>query len=115
MYNFTDWLNNKRLKENMNDEENFVDKYKFNDQDADYADDHDKVKKDLFDVAIKKYPEETLDFFHTLAQRGDNEIVVMLRKIDKNHFLRLGKKPEHPEEKEEVKPPEADSGFGGDA
>lgn len=111
MNTFSDWLKKRHLIEDNNDLNNPVHNFNFNQADMDYADDHDKVEDELLKTVMRKYPEETMDFLLTIAQKGDNEIRALLNKIDKTS-VKLGKKPEHPSEKEEIVPPLADSGFG---
>ena len=111
MNTFLDWLNKRRINEDINNFEDPVNNFKFNQSDVDYAEDQDKVELELLKTVLRKYPEETLDFLTTIAQRGDNEVGALLRKIDKSG-PKLGQKPEHPSEKEQVVPSVADSGYG---
>jgi hypothetical protein len=108
---FSDWLKKRHLIEDNNDLNNPVRSFDFNRSDLDYADDQGKVEEELFKIVFRKYPEETIDFLTSISQRGDNEVRALLNKIDKK-AVRLGKKPEHPSDKEEVVPSSADSGYG---
>ena len=110
MKTFSDWLKNKRLLEDNSDVNDPINNFNFNRSDLDYADDQGEVETELFKIVFRKYPEETMDFLTTVAQRGDNEVQALLNKLDKRS-PRLGKKPEHPSEKQEVVPPMADQGF----
>lgn len=108
---FREWLKKKGLLEDLDS----VSDFKFNPSDKDFAEDQDRLENELFKTVMRKYPEEVMDFFNTLSQRGDNELNTLLRKLDKNRTPRLGKKPEHPGDRAEIKPPVADSGFSGDS
>jgi len=106
---FREWLKKKQLKEGGDPVANF----KFNSDNRDYAEDQDRIEVELFKTIMRKYPEETMDFFSTLSQRGDNEVNALLRKLDKGRTPRLGKEPKHPSDNDEVKIPMADAGFSG--
>ena len=110
MNTFSDWLKKRRLIEDNNDLNNPTQNFNFNRSDLDYADDHDKVEVELLKTVLAKYPEETIDFLTTIAQKGDNEVRSLLNKIDKSS-VKLGKKPAHPSDKEEIVPPLADAGY----
>lgn len=109
MNTFSDWLKKKRLFEGDIDLNNPTNNFNFNEPELDYADDQGKVEVDLFQTVYRKYPEETMHFLTTIAQKGDNEVGALLRKLD-HQGPKLGKKPEHPSDKPEVVPPLADTG-----
>ncbi len=111
MSQFKEWIKNRRLKEDLEDGQDPVSNFKFNADDHDYADDQDQTESELFKVVLRKYPEETMDFLHTIAQRGDEEISSLLRKLDKGQGPRLSKEPRHPSDDNEVVPFEADTGY----
>lgn len=110
---FADWLEKKRLRESLEDGDDPVSNFRFNNDDDDFSDDQDQVQAELFKTVLRKYPEETMDFLHTIAQRGDTEISALLNKIDKGRGPRLNKEPRHPSDYDEVMPPIADTGQGG--
>lgn len=107
MNTFSDWLKKRRLIEDNTDFKDPVSNFNFNEPELDYADDQGKVEVELFQTVMRKYPEETMDFLSSLAQKGDNEVGTLLRKLDREG-PKLGKKPEHPSDKQEVVPPLAD-------
>lgn len=94
----------------MDDGSNPVDKFRFNTGEEDYAEDYEKVQQELFKVVLSKYPNETLDFLNTIAQRGDEEITNLLRKMRKDKGMRLPREPQHPTDGDEVVPSMADRG-----
>lgn len=109
---FQDWLKKKGYKEGLADGGNPVEKFNFNmDNDHDFAEDQDRTEVELFKTIIRKYPEETMDFFQTMARRGDAEIANLLKKLDRNSIPKLSKKPQHSFNNDEVVPSSADSGY----
>ena len=108
---FIEWIKRKHIKEGFFDNRDPVANFKINSNHMDYADDQDRVEGDLFKTIMRKYPEETMDFFNTLSQRGDNEVNALLRKIDKGRTPRLGIEPKHPSDNDEIKIPLADAGY----
>lgn len=100
------------LKEGLGDEGGSpVDKFKFNKNDDDFAQDYEHIHEELFKLALGKYPQETIDFFNTLANRGDEEISTLLRKISKEKGSRLPKEPRHPSDVDAFVLPAADSAY----
>lgn len=100
--------------ENMGGGDSPVDKFRFNGEDGEFAEDYEKVQQELFKVVLSKYPDETIDFLNTIAQRGDEEVGSLLRKMRKENGSRLPKEPQHPTEGDEVMPPMADVGHNPD-
>jgi hypothetical protein len=109
---FQQWLKKRNLIES-----GLEDKFQFSDKDlensddmgaTDYADDHDHIRDELFKVVMSKYPTETIEFLNGIAQRGDEEVSLLLSKVQKNtpHNQDI----RHPRERDEVKPPTADTG-----
>lgn len=84
--------------------------FKFNSNDADLGVDYDNVKRELFDVVWSKYTDETTQFLNGIAQRGDQEVAALLRKLEKDVMPSQQKRPRHPAQDDELKPPEADTG-----
>lgn len=109
---FHSWLEKRNLKEEMEDGTNPVDQFKFN-NDKDYADDNEQVQRELFSSVLSKYPEETMQFLYGIAQRGDEEIAALVRKLDREGQPSYHQEPKHPTDTDEVVPPNADSGSGG--
>lgn len=106
---FKEWVKKRRLKEEFGDV-NPSSKFQFDDSNEDIADDYEHVQKELFEVVLRKYPEETTNFFQTIAQRGDEEVSTLLNKLGKNTPA-SGFKPHHPDDKDEVMPYSADTGY----
>lgn len=107
-----DWIKQKRLKEGSLDYGYPDNGFKTNDEN-DYAFDHEHVEKELFKVLLTKYPEETIEFVSRIAQRGDQEVSSLLKKIKKQDNSCFGQ-PNHSIDKDEVVPSNADVGSGGD-
>ena len=112
MSTFQDWLKNRQLREEFGAEGEPVDDFKFNTDDQDFADDYENVEKELFKAVMSKYPEETEQFLNGIAQRGDEEISALLRKLKKDQPMQM-KEPQHPTDGDEIVPSGADSGYGG--
>lgn len=111
---FLNWLKKKGYTEGFMDNENPVKKFNFNTDDQDYAHDHDRVEMELFKTILRKYPEESMDFFQTISQRGDAEISSLLRKLNRGSGPKLSSPPKHPFNQDEVVPSSADVAFGGE-
>lgn len=107
---FKDWLRKKGYYESFSDGDNPIEKFNFNrDNDTDFAIDQDRTEVDLFKMIIRKYPEETEDFFQTIARRGDSEVLNLLKKLDRNKTPKLSRPPRHPSDTHEIVPSSADS------
>lgn len=112
MYNFKEWINKRRLKEalSVDGEKNFD--ITSMTHDNDFAQDNDHLEFEIFKLIKRKFPEDMRDFFDTLTQKGDNEINSLIKKFHKT-ATDVGLNPEHPEEeKDEISPSSADSGYG---
>lgn len=92
-----------------------VDKFKFNSDDDGFAEDHEKLQQELFKAVISKYPEETMDFFNTIANRGDEEVAGLMKKMSKEKGFRLPKEPQHPTDGHEFVPSTADIGHNAES
>jgi len=110
---FQDWLKKKGYYEGFGDDSNPTNKFNFNIDDDDFAEDHDRLENELFKTILRKYPEETMDFFQTVAQRGDAEILNLIKKLDRGRGPRLSREPRHPSNYDEISPSSADAGFSG--
>jgi len=112
------WIKNKCLKEQGDLSPNPDQTFKFNSNDADFGVDYDNVKRELFTVVWSKYTDEVMQFMNGIAQRGDQEVAALLRKLEKDVTPSQQKRPRHPAQDDELKPPEADTGHadgeGGD-
>lgn len=85
--------------------------FKFN-TDDDAPHDYEKLQNELFRVVLGKYPGEVMEFFNNIAQRGDEEISSLLKKMGVNGGSMVGKKPQHPRDFDnEVVPSKADTGY----
>lgn len=102
------YLKQRRLREGLADGHDPVDKFKFNTDDEDFAEDHEKVQQELIKTVLNKYPEETMDFLSTIANRGDEEVSSLLRRLRKERGSRLPREPQHPSSGDEVVPSSAD-------
>ena len=109
---FTEWM---KVREGFDDVGAApADSFRFNsDEDGMVADDHEKVKSELFNVVYDKYTTETLQFLDGIAQRGDEEVNALLQKLKANAPNDY-KEPRHPSDQDEIVPPEADTGQGGE-
>lgn len=106
-----DFIKNRRVRESFEDGSDPVSKFKFNTDDEDYSEDYEKVQQELFKTIMSKYPEECLDFLNTIANRGDQEVSNLLRKMKKEKSSnRLPKEPQHPTDGHEFVPSMADTG-----
>lgn len=105
---FQKWLEKRRLSEEIG--QSPVDNFKFGDE-GDFADDYEHVREELFKAVLSKYPDETINFFNTLAQRGDPEVASLLRKLQKDKPSQMAE-PRHPSDNDEVVPSSADRGGG---
>jgi hypothetical protein len=110
---FQQWLRNRNLKEGLANGADPVDGFKFGGNDEDYADDYENVQRELVKAIMSKYPDEAMEFFNGIAQRGDEEVAALLSKLqqDKPDQMRA---PQHPTDGDEVVPSGADTGFGGE-
>ena len=105
------WVKKKLIEQEFGDDSDPGSKFKFDQQDDDFADDYDHVQSELFKTVLSKYPEETMAFLNNIADRGDEEIGELLRKMQKEKGPSQAKEPSHPSEKDEVMPASADTGF----
>lgn len=103
-----EYVRRRRVQEGMEDGSSPVDRFKFNTDDEDFAEDYEKVQTELFKLVFSKYPNETVDFLNTIAQRGDEEIAGLLRKMKKDKGTKLPKEPRHPTDGHEIVPSKAD-------
>jgi hypothetical protein len=106
---FNDWKRKRDLQEGMGEGGDPIDGFKFNTDDRDYAEDHDHIQQELFKTVMSKYPEETMQFLDGIAQRGDEEIAALLRKLQREESPDF-KEPQHPTSGDEVVPSSADTG-----
>ena len=110
MSHWTRWVKRRLVAEGLADGSDPVAKFKFSNGDEDYGEDHEHVQSELFKTVMSKYPEETMDFFNQFANRGDEEVSALLRKIRKDRTPTLSKEPRHPSGVEDVVPATADRG-----
>jgi hypothetical protein len=54
-----------------------------------------------------------MQFFEGIAQRGDQEVAALLRKLQRDIGPTAHKEPDHPSDGDEVVPSGADTGYGG--
>lgn len=114
---FSDWMRRKKLSEGLGNAGDPDDGFDLNSDDSnDFAVDHEHVKKELFNVVMSKYPDETMQFLDGIAQRGDEEVSSLLGKLRRDKKS-TSTQPRHPFDGDEVVPSAADSGynnFGGE-
>lgn len=106
---FQDWLKNRRISEGLGDSTDPSDAFRMGQDDEDYAHDQERTEKELFKVILSKYPNETMGFLEGLAQRGDEEVAALLRKM-KKQGPRQSQEPRHSSEEDQVVPSMADRG-----
>lgn len=105
------WKSQRNIKEGLGDSSDPVSGFKFNGATDDYAADHDQIQQELFSIVMSKYPEETMQFLEGIAQRGDDEVLSLLRKMQQENPGHDGDANE-PRNPPEVVPPAADTGHG---
>lgn len=111
------WLRNRHLKEQDDISSDPEQNFKFNKKGGDFGVDHDAIKHEIFDLVWRKYTDETMQFLSGIAQRGDHEIAMLLRKLESDVTPSQMKEPRHPSDDDELVPPNADTGnsdVGGD-
>lgn len=105
------WIKRRRMAEEFGDESDPGSKFQFNRDDDDFAEDYEKVQTELFKAVMAKYPEETMGFLNHVADRGDEEIANLLRKLQKERGPSMAKEPHHPKDRDEIMPSSADTGY----
>lgn len=112
---FKSWLN-KRIQEEFGMEDpNFKsdsDISSSDDEDRASGTDYEELQQDLFKTVMRKYPDEAMQFLQGIAQRGDQEITSILRRMKKDKPQQMSE-PRHPSDTDEVVPSSADMGHGG--
>lgn len=108
---FRNWLKKKGYDEGFAGLDNPVEKFNFNKEDEDFAEDHDRIESELFKLVMRKYPEESMNFFQTISSRGDAEVANLLKKLDHGRVPRLSHQPQHPSNHDEIVPSSADTGY----
>jgi len=117
MRTFAAYAQERGLREDIDDIQNPADGFKLN-RDEDMGQDYDHTLTELIKAVMTKYEQETMQFLHGIADRGDQEVADLLRKLDKEHKPSELEEPRHPTDIDnEVIPPIADTGHsetGGD-
>ena len=113
MSNWQRWLKKRQFREGLGEGGDPVSDFKFSTGVDDNVDDYDHVQQELFKAVMSKYPEESMQFFDGIAQRGDQVIAALLRKLQQDQPTQM-KEPSHPGDGDEVVPSNADTGYGGD-
>lgn len=96
---FKEWVKRRSLQEDFDD--------------SDSIDDYEHIQTELFKIVMSKYPDEVMQFLNGIAQRGDQEVMTLLRKIRLEKQPTQMKEPQHPSDGDEVVPSSADAGYGG--
>ncbi len=114
---FHQWLRRRRLREGLADGGGnpAEDGFKFNQDDDDVGDDYEHIQRELFKTIYSKYPDETMQFLNGIAQRGDEEVAALVRRLRKDKRPVQFKEPQHSTDGDEVVPSHADMGSGGEA
>ena len=111
------WYSRKQMLEAADDMGDPDQKFKLNSGGHGVANDHDKIKHELFDVLWDRYNEEMRHFVDGIAMR-DAEVKKYLAHLDSSKQPSEFEEPRHPSDVDEVVPPSADKGhsegFGGD-
>lgn len=110
MKTFAGWVQNRALSEDIDDIQNPADRFKLN-SDGDTANDYDRTLTELIKAVMSKYEQETMQFLHGIAERGDEEIADILRRLSKENRPSDFEEPEHSTDGNEVVPPESDTGY----
>lgn len=105
------WVKKRRFAENFGGVDDSSAKFKFNTEDDDFADDYEHIQSELFKTVMTKYPDETMAFLNGIADRGDEEIASLLKKVRRDRGPSMAKEPSHPSDKDEVVPSSADTGY----
>lgn len=117
MSNWKRWSQQRELREGLGEGGDPVSDFKFSSGVEDSVDDYDHVQNELWKAVMSKYTDEAMQFLEGIAQRGDQEIAALLRKLQQDQPTQM-KEPEHPTDGDEVVPPGSDTGynseFGGD-
>jgi len=108
------WAKNRYLKEQDDLASDPEQTFKFNKDNSELGIDHDAVKHEIFDLTWRKYTDETMQFLSGIAQRGDQEIASLLRKLERDVAPSQMREPRHPSDGDEMVPPEADTGSSGE-
>jgi hypothetical protein len=99
-----------------------VDLFRFNtedgDKDIDRSDrpvDFERIRNELFKLILDKYPKESKEFIHKIADRGDEEIKMLLSRLDMTKEPEQSHEPKKYYDQDEVVPSSADGahGYGG--
>jgi len=112
---WTKWKKRRDLTEGLGEGGSPVDSFKFNTGGDGHAEDYEHIQHELFSIVMSKYPDETMQFLDGIAQRGDEEVLNLLRKLQQEPSMgdEDGNTPRNPPE---VVPPASDTGhsdFGG--
>lgn len=111
---WSEWVKNKQLKEEEGLSPDPDQTFKFNRDNSEMGVDHDAIKRELFESVWNRYTDETMQFLSGIAQRGDQEVAALLRKLEQDVAPSQSKEPKHPTDYDEIVPPEADSGNSGE-
>jgi len=110
MSNWQRWSKQRDVSEGLGEGGDPVSDFKFDTFGDETADDYDHVQQELWKAVMSKYPDEAMQFLDGIAQRGDEEIAALLRKLQQDKPTQM-KEPEHPTDGDEVVPPGADTGY----
>lgn len=117
IYDFYNWLVIKKaIEEGFDEPSDPTDKFKFNNADdrSNVADDYEKTQKEVTKVVMTKYHSQFMRFLRQLSEEhSDGELQGLIRKLetDKSSGYTKSWKPNHPSNKDDVVPPEADRGI----
>jgi len=106
---WNEWYSRKQILESDDDLSDPDEKFKLNSNKRGIANDHDKIKSDLFNLLWDKYNEETRQFIDGIAAR-DAEVKMYLAHLDSAKQPSEFEEPRHSSDVDEVVPPSADVG-----
>jgi hypothetical protein len=109
-YDWHRWLALREASDEMMGPEGTL---KFNRTKEGIANDHDKIKDDLFRAVWDKYSQDARQFFDSIAQR-DPEVRALLKQLDSSRRPSEFEEPKHPSEIDEFEPPISDRGSADD-
>ena len=105
-YDWGRWLAIREGADEVGDPE---DTFKFNRTREGIANDHDKIKDDLFCSVWDKHEQDARQFFDSIAQH-DPEVRELLKQLDSSRRPSEFEEPKHPSEIDEFEPPIPDKG-----
>ncbi len=107
-YDWGRWLS---LREDSDEIGSPEDNFKIDRTAEGIANDHDKIKHDLFNTVWDSHEQDARQFFDAIGQR-DPEVKTLLSQLDSAKHPSELEEPKHPSEVDEFQPPIPDKGHG---